>query len=122
MAEPEYLEPGELRARPGLPNGRVIVASDRDIGGPAFIEWELHAEEWSDEHPHDEYVYVLEGELHVTVGRSTVVGGVGAMVRVPAGARGAYAAPVHARMLSIYGPRPSTPHDAHGVLRRLTGG
>lgn len=86
---------------------------------PAFFEWELRGEEWSDEHPHDEWVYVLDGELVVESGDTSVTCTTGALVRVPAGSRGTYRAPVHARMLSIYGPRPSGPLDAKGVLRRV---
>jgi uncharacterized cupin superfamily protein len=118
-AAPELHAPEELRERPGRPTGRVIVAPGRDPSGPAFFEWELRAEEWSDEHPHDEWVYVLDGELHVSSGGSQVVAAPGALVRVPAGGRGTYRAPVYARVLSVYGPRPDGAHDPRGVLRGL---
>jgi ethanolamine utilization protein EutQ (cupin superfamily) len=64
-------------------------------------------------------VYVLEGELHVEADGITVVAVPGALVRVPSGSRGAYRAPVFARMLSVYGPRPVNPGDARGLLRDL---
>ncbi len=118
---PRLIEPAELRARPGRPVGRVIVDPAADPSRPAFFEWRLDAQEWSDEHPFDEYVYVLDGELHVTVDGITVVTGPGGLVHVPAGHRGAYAAPVHARILSIYGPRPAEVGDPHGILRALGG-
>ena len=119
MSAPELFERAPMRLRPGRPVGRVIVAPERDPAGPAFFEWELRGQEWSDEHPHDEYVFVLEGELHVTVDAATVVATSGALVRVPAGTRGFYAAPVHARILSVYGPRPNDGRDPRGALRAL---
>jgi uncharacterized cupin superfamily protein len=120
MSVPELVEPQPIQPRAGLPRGRVVLAPDPTRpSAPAVFEWELRVEEWADEHPHDEYVYVLEGELHVTVDGTTVVARPGALVRVPAGSRGRYAAPVHARMLGIYGPRPAELQDALGMLRRL---
>lgn len=120
MAVPELVPPSPVLPRPGRPDGRVVLAPDPAVPERlAFFEWELRGEEWSDEHPHDEFAYVLEGELHVTVDGTTVVAGAGALVRVPAGSRGAYAAPVYARLLSVYGPRPAGEHDARGALRRL---
>ncbi len=119
---PELIAPEALVSRPGRPTGRVIVAPGRDPAGPAFFEWELRAEEWSDEHPHDEWVYVLDGELHVACGGSEVAAGRGALVRVPAGSRGTYRAPVHARVLSVYGPRTGEQPDPLGVLRPLPPG
>jgi hypothetical protein len=70
------------------------------------MEWELTAEEWVDEHPHDEFNYVLEGTLLVTCDGETVEVPQGSIVRVPAGSTGRYWAPDHARMLAIYGPNP----------------
>jgi RimJ/RimL family protein N-acetyltransferase/uncharacterized cupin superfamily protein len=116
---PELFDTEPLRQRDGRPVGRVIVPPDADPHGPAFFEWELRAQEWSDEHPHDEWVYVLEGELHVVADGITVVAVPGALVRVPSGSRGTYRAPVFARMLSVYGPRPVNPGDTHGLLRDL---
>ena len=49
---------------------------------------------------------VLEGELHVESGGVTVVASAGDTVTVPAGEVGRYWAPVHARMIAIYGPNP----------------
>ena len=107
--------------RAGRPTGRVIVPAEHDPEGPAFFEWELRGQEWSDVHPHDEWVYVLDGELHIEAGSVAVVGGAGALIRVPSGSRGTYRAPVHARILSVYGPRAPHPASAHGVLRHLNG-
>ena len=116
---PQLFATEPIWARPGRPTGRVIVPADHDPAGPAFFEWELRAEEWSDEHLHDEWVYVLDGELHVEADGVAVVGTTGALIRVPSGSRGTYRAPVHARILSVYGPRAPHPADAHGVLRDL---
>ena len=95
LPAPELFDATPMRTRPGRPVGRVIVSAEPDPAGPAFFEWELRAQEWSDEHQHDEFVYVLDGELHVTVDGTTVVAGPGAVVKVPAGTRGFYAAPVN---------------------------
>ncbi len=119
-ANPQVFPPAPLRRRPGRPTGREIVPAELDPSGPAFFEWELRGEEWSDEHPHDEWVYVLDGELVVESGGTSVTCPTGAIVRVPAGARGTYRAQTHARMLSIYGPRPPGPLDARGELRPAT--
>lgn len=123
MAVPEIIEAAPATPRPERPLCRSVVPPDPDRPDQlAFFEWELRGEEWSDHHLHDEFAYVLEGELHVTVDGNTVVAGPGALVRVPAGARGAYAAPVYAKLFGVYGPRPAGEHDARGALRRLPEG
>jgi quercetin dioxygenase-like cupin family protein len=71
---------------------------------PALFEWELTAESWTDEHPHSEYNFVIEGQLFVESGGVTIEARTGDVVRVPAGAVGRYWAPKHARLLAIYGP------------------
>jgi mannose-6-phosphate isomerase-like protein (cupin superfamily) len=71
---------------------------------PAIFEWELTAESWTDEHPHSEYNFVIEGQLFVESGGVTVEARTGDVVHVPAGAVGRYWAPNHARLLAIYGP------------------
>jgi uncharacterized cupin superfamily protein len=73
---------------------------------PVLSEWELRGAHWTDRHEHDELNYVLEGELHVESAGVTVVGHPGDVVRVAAGSTGHYWAPVHARMLAVYGPNP----------------
>ena len=73
----------------------------------AVMEWELTCAEWTDRHPHDEFNYVLEGELHVESQGQTVVARTGDLVRVLGGCLGRYAAPRYARMLAIYGPNPT---------------
>ena len=97
------------------PSGRWIVPpSEGGWTEPRFSEWQLTGESWSDQHPHDEYVYVLEGRLFVEAGGETVEALPGDLVRVPAGSIGRYWAPRHARMLGIYGPNP-----LNGETRRL---
>jgi mannose-6-phosphate isomerase-like protein (cupin superfamily) len=91
---------------PRLSDRWVIEPSSEAWNGFALSEWELTAAGWSDRHPHSETNYVLEGELHVESGGVTVVVSVGDTVTVPAGHVGRYWAPVHARMLAIYGPNP----------------
>ncbi len=73
---------------------------------PVIMEWELTGESWTDEHVHDEYAYVLEGELHVECDGVVVEAGVGDLIRVPAGSTGRYWAPAYARMLGVYAPNP----------------
>lgn len=69
-------------------------------------EWSLESAAWEDFHPHPEYNYVLEGELHITVDDETVVLRVGDSATVPAGKLGRYEAPKFARMLGVYGSNP----------------
>ena len=70
------------------------------------MEWELRGESWTDEHPHDEFNYVLEGCLFVECDGETVEALAGDVVQIPAGSIGRYWAPRHARMLAVYGPNP----------------
>jgi mannose-6-phosphate isomerase-like protein (cupin superfamily) len=100
----------ELEAEPGMPLMRsrwVLEPSGAAWDGFALSEWELTAAGWSDRHPHTETNIVLEGELHVEAGGVRVVAVAGDTVTVPAGEVGRYWAPVHARMIAIYGPNPS---------------
>lgn len=85
----------------------------------ALAEWELVGEEWVDEHPHDEFNYVLEGTLFVSCDDVTVEVPRGSVVRVPAGTAGRYWAPERARMLAIYGPNPDGRPSRVGGLRTL---
>jgi uncharacterized cupin superfamily protein len=71
---------------------------------PVLSEWELAGEAWTDKHPHTEYNFVIEGQLFVESGGTTVEAQAGDVVRVPAGAVGRYWAPKYARLLAIYGP------------------
>ena len=104
---PELIPHQPLTERDDLMPGRGIVTTpDAAWTGFQLMEWELTAAEWTDRHPHDEVNYVLAGELHVTADGSTVVARIGDTVRVAAGSRATYAAPVHARMLAVYGPNP----------------
>jgi quercetin dioxygenase-like cupin family protein len=99
----------ELEAEPATPRMRsrwVLEPAGQAWDGFALSEWELTAAGWSDRHPHSETNIVLEGELHVQAGGVTVVAVAGDTVTVPAGQVGRYWAPVHARMMAIYGPHP----------------
>ncbi len=87
----------------------------------AMMEWELRGESWTDQHPHDEYNYLLAGRLFVEAGGVAVELGPGDVVRVPAGAVGRYWAPQHARMLAIYGPNPDGHASEALGLERLAG-
>ena len=92
------------------PKCRVIVPPA--AGGwsePALFEWELTAESWTDQHPHSEYNFVIEGQLFVESGGVTVEAHPGDVVHVPPGAVGRYWAPNHARLLAIYGPSAGAP-------------
>jgi hypothetical protein len=79
---------------------------------PALFEWELTSESWTDEHPHSEYNFVIEGQLFVESGGVTVEANAGDVVRVLAGAVGRYWAPKYARLLAIYGPSKGEPSRA----------
>ena len=81
---------------------------------PALFEWELTEESWTDEHPHSEYNFVIEGQLFVEAGGVTVEAQRGDVVRVPAGAVGRYWAPKYARLLAIYGPSSGGPSRTVG--------
>lgn len=71
------------------------------------MEWELAGAQWTDEHPHDEFNFILEGELHVESNGTVAIAHVGDLVRVPAHSQGRYFAPQYARMLAIYDHNPS---------------
>lgn len=102
---PRKYPKAEFVPRSGLPNCRPIIApAPEGWTEPALFEWELRGEAWTDEHPHSEYNYVIEGQLFVEAGGVTVEAGAGEVVHVPPGAIGKYWAPVYARMLAIYGP------------------
>ena len=106
---PEKFPKVEFVARNG-PNCRAIIPPPQ--GGwtePAVFEWELRAESWTDEHPHTEYNYVIEGVLFVESEGVTVEAHAGDLVRVPAGVAGRYWAPAYARLLAIYGPSKGEP-------------
>jgi mannose-6-phosphate isomerase-like protein (cupin superfamily) len=97
------------------PKCRIIMP--RPQGGwsePVLFEWELTAESWTDEHPHNEYNFVIEGHLFVECGGVTVEAHAGDVVRVPAGAVGKYWAPQYARLLAIYGPSKGDPSRVLG--------
>jgi quercetin dioxygenase-like cupin family protein len=95
----KVLNPGQPRLK-----GRWIVEPRAEGHDYALSEWALTRAGFSDCHPHDEVTFVLEGELHIRVGDSTVIGSAGDTITVPAGRAGHYWAPNYARMLGIYGP------------------
>lgn len=86
---------------------------------PVIVEWELTAEAWTDRHEHDEYAYVIEGQLFVESNGVTVEVNKGDMVCVPAGATGRYWAPTYARMLGIYSANPTGVPTTHMSFTRL---
>jgi len=97
------------------PKCRAIIPPTK--GGwsePALFEWELRAEAWTDEHPHSEYNFVIEGQLFVESGGVTVEARAGDVVRVPPRAAGRYWSPTYARLLSIYGPSQGEPSKRLG--------
>ena len=85
-----------------------------------MFEWELSAESWTDEHPHSEYNYVLDGQLFVESCGVTVEARTGDVVRVPAGAAARYWAPAYARLLAIYGPSDGSASKKLGYERLST--
>jgi ethanolamine utilization protein EutQ (cupin superfamily) len=102
-----------------MPGRTIITADPAGWDGVALSEWELTAAQWTDRHPHDEINYVLDGELHVECDGETVVARRGDTVRVEAGSTGTYSAPVHARMLAIYGPNPDGAESDSFEYRKL---
>ncbi|UUU19119.1 cupin domain-containing protein [Streptomyces sp. DSM 40750] len=107
MAPQKYLSSPLVRREEGWPKGHVFVPpGEGSRPGVALIEWELRGESWTDEHPHDEFNYVLEGHLFVACDGETLEAVTGDVVRVPAGSVGRYWAPEYARMIAVYGPNP----------------
>ncbi|KAA1380937.1 cupin domain-containing protein [Aeromicrobium fastidiosum] len=104
-----------------MPGRAIIEPSPHGWVGVAMTEWELRAAEWTDQHPFDEYNFVLAGELHVESDGQVAVAAVGDTIRVRAGSTGRYWAPVYARMLSIYAPNPEGLDSQSMGLRRLDG-
>jgi mannose-6-phosphate isomerase-like protein (cupin superfamily) len=97
------------------PKCRVITPpAQRGWSEPVLSEWQLTAESWTDQHPHSEYNFVIEGRLFVESGGVTVEAQAGDVVRVPAGAVGRYWAPGYARLLAIYGPSNGEPSKSLG--------
>jgi quercetin dioxygenase-like cupin family protein len=88
------------------PDARGHAPPEREACGQDVVmgEWSLTQAAWTDRHLHEELNYVLDGELHVTYDDQTFVARPGDVVIVPAGKRARYAAPVHARMVYVYGP------------------
>lgn len=92
--------------QPRLKGRWIVPAVESGWADYALSEWELTAAGLADQHPHDEVTFVLEGELFITVDGVTVAGRPGDTIVVPGGSVGQYWAPVHARMLAMYGPNP----------------
>ena len=112
------VDAGPIGPRPDRPRvqGRAPVATDQLMLG----EWSLTAAAWTDRHQHEETNWVLEGQLHVTCDGRTEVIGPGCAVVVPPGTRARYAAPVHARMIFVYGPSADGHAMADGRYEELT--
>ena len=110
---PEKFAHTALTGEHGPKCRRITPPAGEAWSEPVLFEWELSAESWTDEHPHTEYNFVIEGHLFVESGGETVEARAGDVVRIPAGTAGRYWAPVYARLLAIYGPSPG------GVSKRL---
>lgn len=91
---------------PGMRNHAIMPIVKEGWQDFLVAEWSLQRAAWEDFHPHDEYNYVLEGELHISVDGEDVVLRPGDSATVPAGRLGRYWAPEYARMLAVYGPNP----------------
>lgn len=102
------LYPAQSRAvvGPGMSSRRIFGSPRQSWTQPVVMEWELTGVQWVDEHPHDEFNFILEGQLHVESDGELVVAHVGDFVRVVAHSRGRYFAHGHARMLAIYDHNP----------------
>ena len=108
-AAPRLVSGSALESKPGMPgirSRRMSHPSGDAWDDFVLSEWELTAAGWADRHPHTETNLVLDGELYVESGGVTVVAATGDTVTVPAGQVGRYWAPVHARMVAVYGPNP----------------
>lgn len=93
-------------AWPRMRNNAILPVLKEGWDDFRVAEWSLEGAAWEDFHPHPEFNYVLEGELHIVVDDQEVVLGPGASATVPAGKLGRYWAPEYARMLAVYGPNP----------------
>lgn len=93
--------------------GNLLTPPASAWDGCVFTEWELRSAGWQDLHSHDEFTYVIEGELHLSCGSDEVVLRRGDLGRIPAGSIGKYSAPHYARMLAIYGPNPTGSVASH---------
>ena len=101
---PRKFPRSELSGRDEPKCRTILPATPGGWSEPALFEWELTAESWTDQHPHSEYNFVMEGELYVESGGVTVEAHAGDLVYVPPGAVGRYWATKYARLLAIYGP------------------
>jgi uncharacterized cupin superfamily protein len=90
---------------PDKPKCRTInPTSSEGWAEPVIHEWELSGETWTDWHPHTEYNFVIEGQLFVEAGGTTVEVTPGDLVCVPKGTMGRYWTATYARLIAIYGP------------------
>jgi uncharacterized cupin superfamily protein len=117
------LYPEERRATvgPGMSSRRVFGSSVGSWTTPVIMEWELTGAQWTDQHPHDEFNFVLEGELHVESDGALVIARAGDLVRVAANSQGRYFAPKRARMLAVYDHNPGGATSIIAGLRPVTG-
>jgi len=90
----------------GMSSRTIFGSSSGSWTAPVLMEWELTQAQWTDQHPYDEFNFVLEGELHVESDGERVIARPGDTVRVPAHSQGRYFAPEYARMLAIYDHNP----------------
>lgn len=111
---PTKISRSEFRDDIGVKCRTIWPATPGGWSEPALFEWELTAESWTDQHPHSEYNFVIEGQLFVESGGVTVEANPGDLVQVPAGAVGRYWAPKYARLFAIYGPSQGEPSKRLG--------
>lgn len=104
---------------PRMRSHRLTPLSEGSWDDFVVSEWSLEAAAWEDFHPHPEYNYVVEGELHITVDDETVVLKAGDGATVPAGKLGRYVAPTYARMFAVYGPNPEGEESSHFKYEEL---
>ncbi len=99
-------------------NSRWIIPPAAGGWDVVVFEWELRKAHWTDEHPHIEVNYVVEGELHVECDGAHLVAGPGDTISVPAGKRASYFAPVYTRTVGCYGTNAGVA-DAFGAYRPI---
>jgi ethanolamine utilization protein EutQ (cupin superfamily) len=107
---------GRAPVGPGMSSRSIFGSSKGAWTTPVVMEWELTGAQWTDEHPHDELNFILEGELHVESDGELVVARTGDLVRVAANSQGRYFAPERARMLAIYDHNPDGAASVIGGL------
>jgi len=100
------------------PKCRVITPTDQSgWSEPVLFEWELTAESWTDQHPHTEYNFVIEGQLFIESDGVTIEAQSGRCSASSSPGSGPVLAPTYARLLAIYGPSNGEPSRRLGYER-----